>query len=102
MLVKEAEIYLPCYNIHIQLLDGVNYGEKGGFIWGGGNISSTLHEEDDTSSPDEALKVDLFNAGIDALESIILAHAMAGVDVESLAYIQGIETAAQSLGNEHS
>lgn len=38
-------------------------------------------------------------AAVDALESIILGHGVAGVDIESLAYIEGIETAVQALMN---
>jgi hypothetical protein len=38
-------------------------------------------------------------AATDALESIILGHAGAGIDIESFAYIEGIETAQQALTN---
>lgn len=41
-----------------------------------------------------------FNIMMDALESIILAHAIAGIDVNSFAYIEGIKTAAQACGNQ--
>ena len=37
--------------------------------------------------------------GNDAIESMILAHAAAGVDIQSPAYIEGIETAADALDN---
>jgi len=40
-----------------------------------------------------------FNAAIDGLESLILAHACAGVDVESPAYIEGVETAVEGIAN---
>lgn len=36
---------------------------------------------------------------IDAIESLILAHACAGVDVESDAYIEGINTALETIDN---
>ena len=36
---------------------------------------------------------------IDATESLILAHACAGVDVESAAYIEGINTALEAIDN---
>lgn len=39
-----------------------------------------------------------YNAALDAIESLILAHAVAGMDVEAPAYIQGIETAVQRAG----
>jgi hypothetical protein len=41
----------------------------------------------------------LYNAAIDGLESVILAHACAGVDVQSAAYIEGIETAVDAIAN---
>jgi hypothetical protein len=40
-----------------------------------------------------------YNAALDAIESLILAHAVAGMDVEAPAYIQGIETALKRAGN---
>jgi hypothetical protein len=35
----------------------------------------------------------------DAIESLILAHACAGVDVTALAYVAGIETSLEACGN---
>jgi len=40
-----------------------------------------------------------FNAQIDAIESLILAHSCAGIDITSPEYIEGIETAVQAIGN---
>ena len=36
---------------------------------------------------------------IDGIESMILAHAIAGVDIESPAYLEGIETAVEAVAN---
>lgn len=36
---------------------------------------------------------------LEAIESLILAHACAGVDVESPAYIEGINTALEAIDN---
>ena len=80
-------IKLPCYEIEVTL------EEKGS----GGTISSNLHEPHDGSD-----NIDEYNAACDALESIILGHACAGVDIEDLAYIEGIETAEQAIGNNFS
>ncbi len=41
----------------------------------------------------------LYNAAIDGLESLILAHACAGVDIESEAYVEGVETAVEAISN---
>jgi hypothetical protein len=43
---------------------------------------------------------DYWNTSIDALESLILAHACEGVDVQAPAYVQGIEAALESLENQ--
>ena len=71
-------IKLPCYNIVVWTSDS------------GGRIDSDLvasHE-----CPDKP-----FTAAMNALEAMILAHACAGVDIESPAYIEGIETAVQAV-----
>ena len=36
---------------------------------------------------------------MDAIESLILAHACAGVDIADLAYVEGIETAVDACYN---
>lgn len=41
----------------------------------------------------------LFNNMMDALESILLAHACAGIDVTTPAYIEGLETAIDACIN---
>ena len=53
----------------------------------------TLVVEEHNEAADEAESRRVFNAAIDAVESLILAHACAGIDIESPAYIEGIETA---------
>ena len=40
-----------------------------------------------------------FNNMIDAIESMILGHAIAGIDIETPAYIEGIESAVDGCGN---
>lgn len=82
-------ITLPCYGIVIQLTEP----NKDGLV--GGSISSDLHEEPDGPDDDPSC----YNAAMDGLESIVLAHAIAGVDVESPAYIEGLETAVGACGN---
>ena len=56
---------------------------------GAGTITSDLKE------PNEPQR----NAAIDGLEALILAHACVGVDVQSPAYLEGIETALDALAN---
>ena len=52
----------------------------------------------------EALRQDrqgflAYNGAVDVLESMLLAHACAGIDVADERYVQGIQTALQALGN---
>lgn len=56
---------------------------------GGGEIFSELRQGEDT----EAL------AAIDGIESLILAHACAGIDITTPAYLEGIETAVEAIDN---
>jgi hypothetical protein len=77
---------LPCYGMWLRL-----HRTKDGMA---GEIFSDLHEgdagvEDDTE----------YEAAIDAIESLILAHACAGVDVTTPAYVEGIETAVTTATN---
>ncbi len=57
---------------------------------GSGTISSDLHSP--SSGPE-------FLAAIDALESLVLAHACSGIDICSPAYLEGIETAVDAITN---
>lgn len=40
-----------------------------------------------------------YNGALDGIEAMILAHASAGIDVASPAYLYGIETAIDAAGN---
>jgi hypothetical protein len=40
-----------------------------------------------------------YNHMMDAIEDMVLAHACAGIDIESPAYIEGIETAVQGCAD---
>lgn len=51
---------------------------------------SELSDGNDPETPD---------IEIDTLERLILAHACAGVDVESEAYIEGINTVLEAIDN---
>jgi hypothetical protein len=41
-----------------------------------------------------------YNAAVDALESIVLAHACAGVKVDDPRYVIGLETALDAFSNQ--
>jgi hypothetical protein len=59
---------------------------------GGGRIESSLHDDGESSEA---------KAAIDGVEALILAHAVAGIDVNSPAYLEGVETAVESIWNRH-
>lgn len=90
------QIRLPCFGIVLH----VNGSSAA--------IRSTMHEpspkpedfDDVVDHIAESRAVDRFNAKVDALEALILAHATAGVDITQRAYVDGIETAYQALGQD--
>ena len=58
-----------------------------------GTIRSDLHERG------RGRMIQKLNAAMDGLEALVLAHACAGIDVASPAYVEGIETAVDAIGN---
>ena len=83
------EIRLSCFGITIRLDH-----ESDVTTPGRGRIFSQLKEP----AVDGAAM--LFNAAIDGLEALILAHACGGIDVTTPAYVEGIETAVEAVGNQ--
>jgi len=78
--------------------------------WAGGAISSDMKEVcphchrfsncyfscDQFGDNEEAEDRKEYNSMMEALESMILAHAISGIDVASEKYVDGIRTACQS------
>jgi hypothetical protein len=81
-------IHLPCHGITIRLERENREGSPCC-----GTITSDLKEAGEDT---EGVR---FNAAIEGLESLILAHACAGIDVQSPGYVEGIETAIEAIGN---
>jgi len=100
------KIELDCYEITITIRDS------------GGTIYSNLKEKCpycgqnscyfycDQSTYDDTLETEkqtierrVHNSRIDAIESLVLAHATVGIDVTTPAYIEGIETAVDACAN---
>jgi len=83
-------IKLPCYGIVITLSE-----ESEDRM--GGEITSDLllDEEENVCGFEDNGPYDMINA----IESLILAHACAGIDVTTPAYIEGIETAVEKINN---
>jgi hypothetical protein len=61
---------------------------------GGGMLTSNL-KEDCKDPPSKCL----YCAAIDGMESLILAHACAGMDITSPQYKEGIQTCLDAVGN---
>lgn len=124
MEVVEEEvktIKIPIHNITLTLVKGKEGSEDKG-RYTGGSISSELKEvcyycDDSECNMDcekftkqlvndpEGMQIRRenfvkFNSMMDALESLILAHAIAGVDVETPAYQEGIETVIDACVNQ--
>lgn len=92
------EIDLPCFKIHIELF--AKHNDRNDTFRGGTLTSEGLHEEDNEKFDRiERAEWETYEAAVNTLESLILAHAVAGVDVESLAYIEGIETTVDAVLN---
>jgi CheY-specific phosphatase CheX len=68
---------------------------------GNGHIVDGIREDIDwiRDDPDEAQEKQDYNNMIDGVTSMVLGHACAGVDIESPAYIEGLETAIENIGN---
>lgn len=63
----------------------------------GGTITSDLHELGDEPGMDTDPRDVLYGAAIDGLEAMVLAQAVAGVDITDPAYLSGIESAVQAI-----
>jgi hypothetical protein len=85
------KIELGSFGIVVELDDPHNeYGDVNGCI------TSDLHEE--AEDPEDET-IHEYNAMMDAIESMILAHACSGIDIEDFGYIAGIEIAVEACAN---
>ena len=76
-------VKLPCFGIVVQ------YDQT----TGGGTITSDLKKDSQETNM-------TLEGGIDAIEAMILAQACAGIDIESPAYIESIETTIETILNQ--
>ena len=81
-------IKLPIHDIIVQITKN-----------GSASIVSDLHDniEDDWDDLDPETRD--YESAINALESLILAHAVARVNIEDPTYIKGIDTAVTAIAN---
>lgn len=91
-------IELPCFDIIVEL-----HGDGGGVIVASGLKEKCCHPQGMTLHPPkvgcEGTCVDIYNGAMDGIESLILAHACAGIDITSPKYVEGIKTAVEACGN---
>ncbi len=82
-------IKLPCFDITVTL-GPTDPETPAAFL--GGKISSSLKDGDGEPTPE-------YDNAIDGIESLILAHATAGIDITHPAYVEGVETAVSAAMN---
>ena len=63
-----------------------------------GAVSSTLHLPKNTRDYPASVR-NQYNGAVDGIESLVLGHAGAGIDVESPAYVEGLTTSIEAIGN---
>ena len=123
LIQKSGIITLPTHNIVVTLVDP--HYTQGSLRYGGGNISSTLKETcpycqdtdcnfdcpdamEYTADRDMGCQNDKneeleshrnYNFACDAIEAMVLGHAIAGVNIEAAAYLEGLESAIDGCAN---
>ncbi len=102
---------LPCYGITLSM-SAIDFGSRGSIACssdlystcsscGGRNClyqCDGSHIGEDVQGEEEVSGRLQYNGAVDGILSMILAHAVAGIDVESPAYLEGIETAMEAAG----
>ena len=83
--METKQIVLGAFGIVIT----IDYDAEGRPI--AGSIVSELQENE--------IDDQVYNGAMDAIESMVLAHAMAEIDVTSNGYIEGLDTAVNACAN---
>ena len=65
---------------------------------GGGTVQSTLLITERDADFEAEYRQD-YNSAVNGLESLVLAHACAGVDVQDARYVAGIGAALEAISN---
>ena len=65
---------------------------------GGGAVQSTLLITESDADFDAEYRQD-YNSAVNGLESLVLAHACAGIDVEDARYVAGLGAALDAISN---
>jgi uncharacterized membrane protein YkgB len=96
--MSDKTIKLPCFGIVVELTE-IELHSLTPNRYNGGSITSDLHENPDDSDMEDENDIYNYNNSMDGIESMILGHACAGIDIESPAYIEGIESAVQACAD---
>ncbi len=91
---KTETIRLPVGGIVVKLTTP-DPKTPGAWNYKSASISSKLNDEDEGTNDG----IPYFSA-MHAIESLVLGHACAGVDIQDPAYVEGIETAIEACANE--
>jgi hypothetical protein len=94
--MKELNLSVGGHTITVQLAGGCG-------VISGGTISSDLHEPEPYPCPEDEDECEANSDWLDTehevtlVESLVLAHACAGVDVGAAAYLEGLETVLDEI-----
>lgn len=92
---SEKVIELPVADIKI-ILRGPDPSCDGAYSYRESEIDSDLKEYDSKDDEDAPQ----FWGAMHGIENMVLAHAVAGIDVKSAAYLEGLETAIRACEKE--
>lgn len=84
------KIKLPIYDIVVET-DGK----------GSGTITSVLKDDNVLASNEPDPDAYAYNAAMDAVESMILSCACAGIDIKASAFITAVQTTVDAVGNTY-
>jgi hypothetical protein len=65
---------------------------------GGGTVKSNLALPASNRDYPKAVR-ERYNGAIDGIESLVLAHACAGIHVQAQAYVEGIQASVEAANN---
>lgn len=93
---KQSKILkMESFNIELELVS--EDPEHEGAWLSGSIVKSDLGKDADRHVQEDAAYV----AAVDAIESMVLAHAIAGIDINTPEYLEGLEVAVMAVTDRH-
>mgnify|MGYP001212162209 CR=1 FL=1 len=89
---EACPFWLPCAEPRSKTIKLLVYGLTINLNHGGGTILSDLKSGNEDN--------EAFCSAMDGLEALILGHAIAGIDITSPAYMEGIDAAVDAINNQ--